>query len=156
MSDNLLYHIRLYISKDYDKVLDKVVSKTYLKKYLNKTIVFRLLKFSQLYDSSLYVLEDRNFQIVAAGVIRRKFSFTKLRYTFWFYGIVVIKELRGKGIGRVLVSEMMNILKRKNVDEVFLHVSKNNKTAISLYHRLGFKELLATCDEYILSAKLFD
>lgn len=150
------YNIRLYKCQDYDKVLDRLVSKTYLRKYLNKPIHFRLLKLLHLYDSSLYILEDVNAQIIAAGVIRRKFNFHKLSYTFWFYGIDVIKELRGNGIGTIMVSGMMDILRRKNVDSVFLHVAKDNKPAIGLYRKLGFQELSIAPNEYIFYAKLLD
>lgn len=154
MLNNLPYRIRLYRDTDYDKVLDKVVSKRFLNKYLNKPIHFQFLKVLRLYDSSFYVLEDANDHIVAVGVIRRKFSISNIGYTYWFYGIHVINEYRGIGIGLILVSEMIDILRRKNVDIAFLKVEKSNIPAVKLYHKLGFLELTSDSTQSIFYMKL--
>ena len=52
--------------------------------------------------------------------------------------ICVLPELRGQGVGRKLMEELLNILKSVEVTRVFLEVESDNEGAIALYEKCGF------------------
>jgi ribosomal-protein-alanine N-acetyltransferase len=64
-------------------------------------------------------------------------------YGFFRYGTIeelfVKKEFRNKGIGRSLVKQIMKRFKNFKVKVVFVTTEKENKEAIDLYKKLGFK-----------------
>jgi ribosomal protein S18 acetylase RimI-like enzyme len=49
------------------------------------------------------------------------------------------KNYRGKGYGKFLMAKVLEKAKAKGLPKVVLTCRKNNKTAISLYKKLGFK-----------------
>jgi ribosomal-protein-alanine acetyltransferase len=53
--------------------------------------------------------------------------------------IAVQKSHRGRGLGALLLNEMLAQLRDAGVDEVVLEVGEANQTAIRLYRRLGFE-----------------
>ena len=55
------------------------------------------------------------------------------------YGIVVLKDYRGKGIGKLLSVLAMRIAKEMGVSVLMLTVDVDNERAIKLYERLGFR-----------------
>ena len=55
--------------------------------------------------------------------------------------IAVKPEERGKSCGRKLLEFIFDVSVKKNCENVFLEVAKNNEKALSLYERLGFKEI---------------
>jgi ribosomal protein S18 acetylase RimI-like enzyme len=132
------YKLRLYNENDKNAVLNKVVKKKYLNKYLNNTFLYRILKKLHLLESSFYVLEDDQQEIVAAGVIRYKFSIIPFSKGYWIYGIRVVKNKRRIGIGTILTTKLIEKLKGEKVEKVYLKVEINNETAINLYLKLGF------------------
>ena len=54
--------------------------------------------------------------------------------------VAVSDALRGRGIGRTLVQSALSICRERGVVLVSLEVRSSNESAISLYHRLGFRE----------------
>ncbi len=52
--------------------------------------------------------------------------------------IVVKKEERNKGIGDILLKELIKLSKKRNA--LYLEVNENNITAIKLYEKNGFKK----------------
>jgi len=55
------------------------------------------------------------------------------------YGIVITREYRGMGLGKILSLVTFNIAKKLGVKLVRLHIDVDNIRAINLYTRLGFK-----------------
>jgi N-acetylglutamate synthase len=55
--------------------------------------------------------------------------------------IVMDAKHRGKGLGRALVSTLLNWAADQNVDNAFLQVDVTNATALDLYRSLGFEVL---------------
>lgn len=53
----------------------------------------------------------------------------------------VLKTEQGKGYGKKLLSELLEKLKKIEVNEVLLEVEHNNFKAINLYLGAGFKEI---------------
>lgn len=55
--------------------------------------------------------------------------------------ICVSEDLRGQGVGKRLLSEMLERARGCNAERVFLEVRPSNNRALELYHSLGFKAL---------------
>jgi ribosomal protein S18 acetylase RimI-like enzyme len=54
------------------------------------------------------------------------------------YGFVVYPHLRGKGYGRVILSEIISMYLESGSQKIFLEVETENVIAIHLYHSVGF------------------
>lgn len=55
--------------------------------------------------------------------------------------IAVAADQRGRGIGRVLFTELLDEARRRGVDEVFLEVRADNPVAQAMYTAAGFKQI---------------
>lgn len=56
--------------------------------------------------------------------------------------VYVVPEFRGKGIGKSLTTECLSKMKAKGFKTVRLNVLPENKIAIKLYEKLGFKTFM--------------
>lgn len=63
--------------------------------------------------------------------------------------ISLLEEYRSKGIGTMLLKEMINRLKMKNYEKISLSVQKNNY-AFKMYLKCGFEIIKETNEEYIM------
>lgn len=68
----------------------------------------------------------------------------------FIYGVGVIPEFRGKGYGRGILCSALNILKKENVNNIYLEVETENKNALGLYESCGFEEI-SVMDYYVVS-----
>ena len=59
--------------------------------------------------------------------------------TSYLNDIVITEKFRGQGLGKYLMKEFIKISKDKKVDRIGLGARKENKFAINLYKKLGFK-----------------
>ena len=66
------------------------------------------------------------------------------------YITAVDQEYAGRGIGKVLTITALNYLKYQGLSDAMLYVDFDNKAALKLYQRLGFKESNKT---FIYSSK---
>lgn len=67
--------------------------------------------------------------------------------------VVVNKDMRGRGEGRLLLRRLFKELRAK---WVVLEVLKGNAAAIGLYMKMGFKTINQDDDEYVMEKKLRD
>ena len=64
----------------------------------------------------------------------------KERHKGHVYGVYVKAELRGNGVGRALVAELLTRVKRDpSVEQILLAVATCQETARALYRRFGFE-----------------
>lgn len=68
----------------------------------------------------------------------------------FIYGFGVLPEYRENGYGREILGTALNILKKKDVGNIFLEVATQNKSALGLYESCGFEEI-SVMDYYIVS-----
>lgn len=68
----------------------------------------------------------------------------------FIYGIGVLPKFREKGYGREILCYALNILKAKNIKNIFLEVGTENKKALELYESCGFYEI-SVMDYYVVS-----
>lgn len=58
----------------------------------------------------------------------------------WLDRLLIDKNYQSKGYGKRAIMKLLKIMKKEyNPDEVYLSVYDNNKVAIKLYKKLGFK-----------------
>lgn len=69
---------------------------------------------------------------------------------YWF-GICVLSEHRGKGIGKQLIIKILEYFTSSNIDTLHLTVDKMNIDAYNLYLKNGFKIQRETNNIYIMS-----
>ena len=55
--------------------------------------------------------------------------------------IVVRKDMRNKGVGKLLLKNLIKLSKKNNKNTIYLEVNSNNTTAIKLYENNGFKKV---------------
>ena len=83
----------------------------------------------------IYILEKENQVIGSATVQLRKDL--SLGY---IYDIAILKDRRGQGWGSYLLESCVEALKMEGVDKASLLVTGENKRALELYRKVGFKE----------------
>lgn len=86
-------------------------------------------------NKDTYIFMEDNKQLIGYGLLRgldRGFEIPSL-------GILISKEWRGKGYSVLLMNHLHEISKQLNMNKVRLTVYKENKIAISLYNKLGYK-----------------
>lgn len=62
--------------------------------------------------------------------------------------IAVHPEFRGRGIGNIIVEDLINCAETENIKSLTLEARKSNITAINLYSKFGFKEVGIRKDYY--------
>lgn len=93
------------------------------------------------------ILPTRHFRIVASVIINNKekivgYAFVTIEpitNQFGYFGIVVLNEYSNRGIGYALLSFTLSVAKKMGVKKIYLNVIKENRNAIHLYLRRGFK-----------------
>ncbi|MFR9799596.1 GNAT family N-acetyltransferase [Streptomyces sp. MS06] len=66
------------------------------------------------------------------------FATTSDGYVAWVVSLGVTRDLRGRGLGRRLMAEVLRQLRAEGVHEVRLTVEPANDAAVTLYRSLGF------------------
>jgi ribosomal protein S18 acetylase RimI-like enzyme len=101
----------------------------------------------------LGVFVDRQL-IGMAGFFRRRGE--KIRHRGGIWGVYVSEECRGKGVGRALLGELIELVQLlPGMEQVALAVSRENVGAKTLYESLGFevygceRRALKIGDEYV-------
>ena len=85
-------------------------------------------------ESSKYIVAKASEQIVGfAGIWK---AYDNIHIT----NIVVRKDCRLHGIGKLLLEKLIQISKKQNISSITLEVNKTNRIAIQLYSEYGFKE----------------
>ena len=59
----------------------------------------------------------------------------------YIYDVAVVVEYRRQGLGSYMLNRCISELKDNNIDKASLLVTGENKSALALYHRLGFIEV---------------
>ncbi|SHO60574.1 GNAT family N-acetyltransferase [Algoriphagus zhangzhouensis] len=106
----------------------------------------------QLENPEKYVL-DKGGEIIFArseGKIVGTIGLAKVdETTYEMIKMGVDKSAQGKGVGMILAKEILKIAKEKGADKVILYTHSKLKAAISIYEKLGFKEIQLCNDKYV-------
>lgn len=104
---------------------------------LSKEDEEKFIATQQNMRTSLFLVARANGKIV--GSVNLKGNLKKrMRHTAEF-GITVLKEYWGLGIGKLLMGKMIKYAKRVGITKINLKVRSDNRRAIKLYQKLGFE-----------------
>ena len=104
--------------------------------------------------ATLYLVAIVNGQLVASADIHRG-KFAKNAHTASL-GIAVRKLVRGQGLGKAIMVDMIGWARSEGVRKVTLGVFATNESAIALYRELGFTEEGRLRGEVMLAGRPVD
>jgi ribosomal protein S18 acetylase RimI-like enzyme len=82
--------------------------------------------------------DDQRFIIEENGKAAGKMRVSEKNGEAWIYGFAIFPELRGKGIGRKALSNVVKMANQKGLS-IFLEVEAKNAHALGLYESCGFR-----------------
>lgn len=133
-------YLREYTIKDKEQVhrvlntiFDKLGFKYDLFKIDNDLYRIREIYFKEHGKFWLILIDDK---IIGTIALKLDHGFYELRRFF------ILEEYRGKGYGNIALKYILAYAKQKGINKVRLDVHKKLKTAIYLYNKYGFKEIL--------------
>jgi GNAT superfamily N-acetyltransferase len=89
--------------------------------------------------STYWVTECASGQVVGNISVVKEWSNWNSGYYWWIQSLFVIPEHRGKGVLKLLLSEVKKAAKKENAIDIRLYVHKQNERAIKAYKREGFE-----------------
>jgi len=92
-------------------------------------------------DHYMVVAEDKG-KIVGSGFCKtaKEPNWSKNKKRGHIGVLFVEKEYRRKGIGKMIVDELINWLKKRNIKDIRIQAYSKNTNAIKAYKKYGFKE----------------
>ena len=137
-------------------VNDIEIIKDELEEKFDKFWTYGILKSEIANINSKYIVAKHKEEIVGfAGI-------TVILDESNIMNIVVKKEKRMKGIGNLLLQKLIEISQELGTKFITLEVNINNKPAINLYKKFGFKEVgirkkyYNSIDDALIMTKEFD
>lgn len=103
-------------------------------------------------EHDISLVADIDGQIVGAVWVRIMNDYGHIDDNTPSFAISVYKEYRGKGIGTVLMKEMLRILKERGYEQASLSVQKANYAA-KMYRKFGFEVVYENQEEYLMLKK---
>ena len=106
----------------------------------------RQMNYLRQRESATFLVAEAEGRIVGDGIalVRQQGG----RRTGRIYSLVVDQASRGRKIGHKLLEALLEDLRSRGVERVYLEVQKNNVAAIALYERAGFRGIGALPDYY--------
>ena len=89
-------------------------------------------------STALFLLAEIDGKIVGSATLDRS-DLKKLEHNVTF-GITILKEYCGLGIGSILMEKVIEWTKSEGIEKIELEVFENNISAIKLYKKFGFLE----------------
>lgn len=93
----------------------------------------------------IYVAVNEDGKIVGFAAGRRN---DDENFNGELYSLYLLKECRGLGTGRLLVSACANHFKGKGIDSMMVWVMEQNKSGVGFYERMGGKEYIRRTSEF--------
>jgi len=81
------------------------------------------------------ILLTRDNRVVASAFI----DIDRSTLSGYIYSVRVRKDMRGRGLGKILMEALLAYAKKLGLNRVYLVVDSENKIAVSLYNKLGFR-----------------
>ena len=94
-----------------------------------------ILKNELIGENKKYIVAKYKNEVVGFAGIMINLSDTEIM------NIVVKKNFRQKGIGKILLNKIIEISQKNNCENIFLEVNEKNVPAIKLYENTGFKQI---------------
>ena len=84
-------------------------------------------------------IDNKIVGYITVNIIEKNNSIIRYRKQLSIEAIAVDENNRGKGIGTSLLEHAKNEAKKNNCTDMYLTVNEENKGAIKLYEKFGFK-----------------
>ena len=88
------------------------------------------------------LVDDKN-AVARVGIVDNKvicyYSFYNICSEGNINNLAVLQSFRGKGVGSMLIDDMIKVAKELKLSALTLEVNVNNVVAIALYQKFGFK-----------------
>ena len=112
----------------------------YLFLYINEVISKENFK-EKIQERGIYVakLDDEIVGYITYNIKEKNNPTMRYRKIISVEAICVDEKNRGKGIGSLLLEHIKNIGKENNCTDMYLTVNEENKDAIKLYEKFGFR-----------------
>lgn len=81
-----------------------------------------------------------NDQIAGFAMFAFDEEYEDIHDRYWLWRFMIDKNLQGKGYGGLALREIICYFKEHGADHIRLSTKESNVTAISLYHRFGFRK----------------
>lgn len=107
---------------------------------LNKIQQLHLVDGLANHPSSFVLFIIYNQKIAGLATCFINFSTFKVKPYINLHDLIIYDQYRGKGLGRLLMEELIHISETKKYCKISLEVREDNKVAQNLYRSLGFKE----------------
>ncbi len=91
--------------------------------------------------SILFVVELDNKIIGFIYAYEKELDEVFINKEVFIEAIFILEKYRNKGIGKLLMKELEKWCYAKNIKYIDIDVMKNNKEALSLYGKIGYKEV---------------
>lgn len=144
--------LKQYNDCDYSIIQD-FFSKKEIDKYMNRGI-YRILSLFAIYKSHFYLLWNNN-EVIGCGVTRWKWSREFCCFGWWLYAIWIHPNYRGSGKGVILMTKLIEELKKqKKIKKILLNVDITNTIAKNLYKKIGFEEVKQVTNQIIMQYEL--
>ena len=91
--------------------------------------------------------EDRLIGEIHAAYIHNDERFAVRNKRAYLFAFRIHKDFQGKGYGQFLMNKVISILAGKGYSEFTIGVEDDNKTAIHIYSKLGFTQLIGRMSE---------
>jgi ribosomal protein S18 acetylase RimI-like enzyme len=131
--------VRKYTAETGWTVLSESERKQLDKEKWTKQILEVFDRLSRRETDRIFVAEDESHAFLGyLWVGEGGNMMTGLKHGY-VYDIFVKEEIRGKGIGRILMEKAESHCRERGYSRILLMVSVSNQAAISLYDNMGFK-----------------
>ena len=134
-----LHLVRKYTVETAWTVFSKSERKELDKEKWTKHILEGFEKLSKRETDMIFVAEDESHAFLGyLWVGEGSNMMTGLKHGY-IYDLFIREEIRGKGIGRILLEKAESYCRERGYSRILLMVSVGNQAAISLYDNIGFK-----------------
>lgn len=86
----------------------------------------------------LFVLSDDKIAGMTVSFIN--YSTFNLKPYLYIHDVIVLKEFRGKGLGKALIAKLISMSEERGYCKLTLEVREDNQNARQLYQSLGFRD----------------
>nr|WP_321374392.1 GNAT family N-acetyltransferase [uncultured Bacteroides sp.] len=109
---------------------------------LNKRSQLRLVDGLANHPSSfvLFIIYDQKIAGLATCFVN--FSTFNVKPYINLHDLIIYDKYRGKGLGRLLLEELIHISELRKYCKISLEVREDNRVAQNLYRSMGFKECI--------------
>ncbi|WP_461204394.1 GNAT family N-acetyltransferase [Clostridium sp. DL1XJH146] len=124
-----------FFKKSYDEKIRCLLQNSIFEKKDRKQLSIRDIYYDEIqdyyYEKGVLFLLKNNIEIGLGQIIKEKSILTLVNFG-------ILKEHRGNGYGKYLLTYMLNYLKAKGEKKIILRVDAKNDKAINLYTSMGF------------------